>query len=221
MVQRPDVGRDVNQRELRAVAGSGAWNLGVGEPLRDGVDAAGAAAPDGDGGDGEAAGARQAVGHGAAEHGGGPGGIGRVQHVGARGVVRDQDDLAAPARRDGDAVQRGGHLRGGAVPGGDGHVLGGALLGARHVELVELAVGAVGDEQGLAVGRGDQAAEALDGVVRGRFEVPGLGRAVGADLDQRAGERADDERGAVAGVVGDVLVAAVGAIGEGREVGLP
>ncbi|KAK8058103.1 hypothetical protein PG994_008551 [Apiospora phragmitis] len=191
--QRLDIGRDISQRPLRAIAGQRTGHLGVGKPLRAGINAA----ADLDGRGGIAAG-----------------------HVGARGVVRHEDHLAAEARRDRDAVERRGHVGGGASGVRDGNGHGDTLLGG-HVEAVEPAIGAVGHQQGLAVGRGHEAAEALDGVVRGRLEVPGAGpAAVGGDAHQRAGEGADHKAGAL-GVVGDVLEAAVGAVGEGRQVGLP
>ncbi|KAK8065095.1 hypothetical protein PG997_011842 [Apiospora hydei] len=74
---------------------------------------------------------------------------------------------------------------------------------------------------GLAIRRGHEPAEALDGMVRGRLEVPRARLAVGRDADERAGERAERKTGAACGVVGDILVASVDAVSQGREVGLP
>ncbi|KAK8034148.1 hypothetical protein PG993_009143 [Apiospora rasikravindrae] len=213
--QRLDIGRDVDQRPLRAVPGPRTGHLRINEILRDGEDVASKQ----NGCDSDTATRQQAVGdgHGAAKVGRNPGRVGRVQHVRARNVIRHQNDLAAPARRNRNTVKRRSHA--GAAGARDGHGHRHALLG-RHVEPVEPAVGAVGDQQGLAVRRGHEAAEALDGMVGGRLEVPSASLAVGGDADERAGESADGEAGAV-GVVGDVLVAAVDAVGHGREVGLP
>lgn len=141
----------------------------------------------------------------------------RPEDDGAQGIVRDEEHRVLVEGGQVGAVEAAADGLGAVL---EGHADGLALFGGR-VEAEQLAALAVADEHAGAVVEGRDAGEAVHRLVGAALDEPGLGRlAVGANLDDTAGKRADDE--AVAGrVVLHVLEAAKDALGHGRQVLLP